>query len=76
MNTLISSTLPKFASNDRKKGTVEEYSTVGQWSNALYETYKVLSEKERAVRMNVDGCSFPNGMANIRIGLCQSSEMR
>lgn len=52
--------LPKYAVNDRKKGTAEEYTTVGQWSIAFYGTYTVLSETEHTVRTNVEGSTFPN----------------
>jgi len=51
--------LPKFASNDRMKGTPEEYKAIGQGSYAYFGTYTV-NEADRSFTVHVDGSTFPN----------------
>ena len=46
--------LPKFASDNRLKGTAEEYKAVVQGSMAYYGTYKVVNEKEHLVNLHVE----------------------
>ncbi len=57
---LIRENLPKFASNNRMKGTAEENQAVVQGSLAHYGTYAVVSEKEHTGNMHVEGSTFPN----------------
>jgi hypothetical protein len=56
----MSATLPKFASNNRLKGTPEENQAVVQGSIALFGTYKVVSAKEGKLMFHYDGSTFPN----------------
>jgi Lipocalin-like domain len=51
--------LPKFASNDRMKGTTEEYKAVGQGSFAYFGTYTV-NEADRSLTFHIDGSTYPN----------------
>ena len=57
---LMRASLPKFASNSRVKGTVEENQAVVQGSIAYFGSYTVVSEKEQTVNLRVDGSTFPN----------------
>jgi hypothetical protein len=57
---LIREGLPKFASNNRVKGTAEENQAVVQGSLAYYGRYEVVSEKEHTGNMRVEGSTFPN----------------
>lgn len=57
---LMRASIPKFASNNRLKGTVEENQAVVQGSHAFYGTYKVGNEKDRTIILHVEGCTFPN----------------
>jgi lipocalin-like protein len=57
---LIRASLPKFVSNNRMKGTVEENQAVVQGSFASFGTYKVENEKEHIVIQHVEGSTFPN----------------
>jgi len=52
--------LPKFASNNRVKGTAEENQAVVQGSVAYFGTYKVVNEKDRIVGLHFEGSTFPN----------------
>jgi hypothetical protein len=55
----LRSGLPRFASNNRAKGTPEENQAVVQGSNAYYGTY-TMNEKERLMIFKVTGSTFPN----------------
>jgi hypothetical protein len=57
---LMRAGLPKFASNNRVKGTAEENQAVVLGSVAYFGSYKVASEKEQVVIMHIEGCTFPN----------------
>jgi hypothetical protein len=57
---LMRATLPKFASNNRVKGTAEENQAVVQGSQAVFGTYKVTSEKDHIVMMHYEASTFPN----------------
>jgi len=57
---LMSASLPKFASNNRMKGTAEENQAVVQGSIAHYGKYAVASEKEHTVILSNEGSTFPN----------------
>ena len=52
--------LPKFASNNRMKGTAEENQAIVQGSHAFYGSYAVASEKEQTVILRIEGSTFPN----------------
>jgi hypothetical protein len=60
--------IPKFASNNRATGTVEENKAVVQGSIAYYGTYSV-NESEKSVTYQIDAATFPNwqGTAQKRI---------
>lgn len=53
------SDLPKFASNDRQKGTPEENKAIVQGSLSYFGTYTV-DEAAKTMVLHVEGCSFPN----------------
>jgi len=58
--TMMKSGLPAFASNSRVKGTPEEYQAVVQGSIAYFGTYSVLSEKDKTVKLRIEGSTLPN----------------
>jgi hypothetical protein len=60
LEVLLRPNLPKFAANNRMKGTAEENQAIVQGSLAFYGTYKVVSEKEHTGIMHVEGSTFPN----------------
>jgi hypothetical protein len=57
---LLKASLPKFAADNRMKGTVEENQAIVQGSLAAYGTYKVINEKEHTVKYHIEGSTFPN----------------
>ncbi len=57
---MMNATLPKFAANNRAKGTAEENQAVVQGSLAWFGSYKVLSAKENMVIFNIEGSTYPN----------------
>jgi hypothetical protein len=57
---LMRASLPKFASNNRMKGTAEENQAIVQGSLAHYGSYAVASEKEHTVNLRNEGSTFPN----------------
>ena len=57
---LIRESLPKFASNNRMKGTAEENQAVVQGSLVYYGTYAVVDEKSTQGICHVEGSTFPN----------------
>lgn len=58
--TIMKASLPVFASNNRVKGTAEEYQAVVQGSVAYFGRYSVLSEKDKTVSMRIEASTFPN----------------
>lgn len=58
--TLLRSSLPKFASNVRTKGTVEENQAVVHGSVAAIGTYTVTGDKEQILNLHIEGSTFPN----------------
>ncbi len=56
----MNASLPKFAANSRVKGTTEENQAVVQGSLAYFGSYKILSAKEKMVRLNIEGSTYPN----------------
>jgi Lipocalin-like domain len=57
---LMRASLPKFASNSRMKGTVEENRAVVQGSHATFGKFTVASDKEQTVNLHIEGSTFPN----------------
>lgn len=57
---LLKASLPKFAGDNRMKGTPEENQAIVQGSLAVYGTYEVVNEKEHAVKYHIEGSTFPN----------------
>ncbi len=57
---LLKAGLPKFAADNRMKGTAEENQAIVQGSHAFYGTYAVASEKEQTVILRIEGSTFPN----------------
>ena len=70
--------LPKFAANNRMKGTAAENQAIVQGSHAFFGTYKVASEKEHTVNLHIDGSTFPNmdGQDQQRVMIVQGDELR
>jgi hypothetical protein len=57
---LMNATLPKFAANNRAKGSAEENQAVVQGSLAWFGSYKILNAKENMVIFNIEGSTYPN----------------
>ncbi len=57
---IMRSSLPKFASNSRTKGTAEDNQAVVQGSIAFFGSYRVTNEKEQTVKLRIEGSTFPN----------------
>lgn len=75
---LMRASLPKFASNNRVKGTVEENQAIVQGSIAFFGTYKVLSDKEQTLNLHIDGGTFPNwnGQDQRRLMTVEGDELK
>ncbi len=75
---IMKASLPKFASNNRVKGTTEENQAVVEGSVAYFGSYKTVSEKENTVSMQIEGCTFPNwdGQNQTRIMAVVGDEMK
>lgn len=75
---LLRSSLPKFASNNRMKGTVEENQAVVQGSHATFGRYTVASDKEHTVNLHIEGSTFPNwdGQDQKRVMIVKGDEMK
>lgn len=56
---ILSDGLPKFASNNRAKGTAEENRAIVQGSNCHFGTYEV-NEAERTIVFHIEVGTFPN----------------
>ncbi len=56
---LARTTLPKFASNSRIKGTADEYKAVVEGSIAYFGTYTV-DDGGKAITFNIEVSTFPN----------------
>jgi hypothetical protein len=57
---LMRATLPKFASNNRAKGTTEENQAIVRGSLATFGRYTVASDKAHTVDLHYEGSTFPN----------------
>ena len=75
---LMRASLPKFASNSRMKGTVQENQAIVQGSSALFGSYSVASEADKTVNLRVEGSTFPNwdGEVQKRVMTVVGDEMR
>jgi len=74
---IMKAVLPKFAANNRVKGTAEENQAVVQGSVAYFGTYTVASEKDNTLSFKIEGCTFPNwdGETQKRIATVKGDEM-
>lgn len=57
---IMKASLPKFASNNRVKGSTEDNQAVVQGSVAYFGSYKVASGTDQIVNLQIEGCTFPN----------------
>lgn len=57
---VLNANLPKFASNNRFKGTEEENQLIVHGSIAYFGSYTVADVKEKMIIMHVDKGTFPN----------------
>jgi hypothetical protein len=57
---LINSGIPKFAADNRIKGTAAENRTVVHGSTAYYGRYTVVNDKNGVVNLEIAGSIFPN----------------
>jgi hypothetical protein len=75
---IMKASLPKFASNNRIKGTTEDNQAIVQGSVAYFGSYKVANEKEQMVNLHIEGCTFPNwdGEDQIRVMNVAGDEMK
>ncbi len=60
MFTILRASLPKFAVNNRMKGTAQENQAIVQGSMVAFGHYTVASAKENVVNFHVEGSTFPN----------------
>ena len=74
---LMRSDLPKYASNNRAKGTPEEYKAIAMGSVANYGTYSV-DEANKSFTISYDGSTFPNrkGIKETRPFVIEGDELR
>ena len=56
---IVRSNVPKFAANDRLKGTPDEYKAAAQGSLAYFGTYTV-NDADKTLNLRVEGSSYPN----------------
>ena len=75
---LMRASIPKFASNNRLKGTVEENQAVVQGSHSQFGIYKVVSEQENTIILHIAGSTFPNwdGQDQRRIMTVSGDELK
>lgn len=57
---IMRANLPKFASNNRMKGSADENQAIVHGSSALFGRYSVASEKDKIVNLHIEGSTFPN----------------
>jgi lipocalin-like protein len=74
---IIRSDLPKFASNNRTKGTPEEYKAVVHGSISNFGTYTI-NEVNKTFTIRYDGSTFPNriGKEDTRPIVVEGDELR
>lgn len=70
--------LPKFTSNSRMKGTVEENQAVVQGSVASFGKYTVVGDKEQTLNLHIEGSMFPNwdGVDQKRLMTVKGDELK
>ncbi len=75
---LMRASLPKFAADNRVKGTADENQAVVHGSLALYGTYTVTNQKEHIVILHIGACTFPNwdGTDQKRVMIVEGDEMK
>jgi hypothetical protein len=75
---LMRESLPKFASNNRVKGTADENGAVVAGSIAYFGTYSIVSEKDQLVGLKLEGSTFPNwdGQDQKRVMVVEGDEMK
>ena len=75
---IMKASLPKFAANNRVKGTAEENQAVVEGSIGYFGSYQVTDDKEQKVGMKIEGSTFPNydGQDQIRIMTITGDEMK
>ena len=56
---LLSSNVPKFASNNRNTGTADENKAAVQGNIAYFGTYSI-NEADSTLTLHIERCSFPN----------------
>jgi hypothetical protein len=56
---IVSAGRPKFAANDKRQGTPEEYRAAVQETNAQFGRYAI-NDAERKLTFRVEHASFPN----------------
>jgi hypothetical protein len=76
-NQILRSDLPKFASNNRMRGTPEEYKTIMQGSISSFGTYTV-NEANKTFTIRYDGSTFPNrkGTLDTRPVVIEGDQLR
>jgi Lipocalin-like domain len=74
---LMRSDLPKYSSNNRAKGTPEEYKAIALGSVANFGTYSV-DEANKTFTISYDGSTFPNrkGTKETRPFVIEGDELR
>lgn len=74
---LMRSDLPKYVSNNRAKGTAEEYKTIAMGSVANFGTYSV-NEANKTFTISYDGSTFPNrkGATETRPFVIEGDQLR
>ncbi|MGO9177048.1 MAG: lipocalin-like domain-containing protein [Desulfobaccales bacterium] len=75
---IMRASLPKFAANNRMKGTAEENQAVIQGSHATFGKYTVASNKEHTVNVHIEGSTFPNwdGQDQKRVMIVSGDELK
>jgi hypothetical protein len=75
---LMRASLPKFASNNRMKGTVEENQAIVQGAIAFFGTYTVGSDKEQTANLHIEGSTFSNwdGQDQKRVMTVKGDELK
>jgi hypothetical protein len=56
---IMSAGRPKFAANDKSKGTADEYRAAVQGSNCHYGTYRI-DDANKTITLHVEGATFAN----------------
>jgi len=75
---IMKASLPKFAANNRVKGSTEENQAVVQGSVAYFGSYKIASVEDQTVSLNIVGSTFPNwdGEEQKRVMTVTGDEMK